>query len=179
MTFLSPHSFFINLRLQRWYLFRALPSSLVPRAWQSWLMEPGSLTRRLICAADGDFEVKVVNEYWGMPRYDEARALAMSKPERVFVREVELRGHGQCWVQARTLIPAASLRGKLAGLRQLGPRPLGAKLFSLPTLKRGAIEISRLRTGQEAYWARRSVFSLEGQPLLVTEVFMPTLVQVT
>lgn len=117
-------------------------------------------------------------EYWGKPRLDEVAALGMARQEQVYIREVELWGKGECWVRAKTLIPDGSLRGPLASLRGLGTVPLGAKLFSLPMVERGAIEVTRISDQDMVLWARRSVFRLQDRPLLVTELFMPSLLQV-
>lgn len=165
-------------RPQRWYRLHPVPASWAPRFWLDWLLEPGSLTQRLKNLAKGDFQVKVIREYWSQPRLDEAQSLAIEKRQRVFIREVELWGCGQCWVRARTLIPAASLKGRLSGLRRLGNQPLGAKLFTLPGISRGPMEICHQHTASGSFWARRSVFSLGKKSLLVTEVFMPVLEQV-
>jgi chorismate--pyruvate lyase len=90
-------------------------------------------------------------------------------------------------VFARTVIPVRTLRGRQRRLARLGTRPLGAALFADPHLKRGEVEIARLAPGDGIYehaavqgaadgvWGRRSVFTLKGKPLLVSEFFLPAL----
>jgi chorismate--pyruvate lyase len=56
-------------------------------------------------------------------------------------------------------------------LGELGTRPLGDALFAYAGLERGPIEIAVTDEG----WARRSVFRIEGAPLLVAEWFLPAL----
>ncbi len=162
----------------RWYETKRLPSSKVPRQWQHWLLEPGSLTKRLKGHAGQTFSVKIIGEYWGKPTRSEARLLGVRAKQHVYIREVELWGLGCCWVKARTLIPASSFVGSLSSLRSIGNKPLGERLFSNPRVTRGPIEVAQLVDGNTAVWARRSVFSLRNQPLLVNEVFMPSLLRV-
>lgn len=159
-----------------WHSFQRAPSSTVPRCWKSWLEEPGSLTRRLKSLAASSFAVKVINEYWGVADTSECRLLNIRRKQWVYIREVELWGRGQCWVKAKTLIPKESFIGPLASLRTIGNRPLGERLFSDPQISRGNIEVARV-FDDEPVWARRSLFSLGSQPLLVTEVFMPCLLE--
>ena len=63
-------------------------------------------------------------------------------------------------------------------------------LFKDPTLQRSAFEIARLQRGDRWHakaqhviqdilpdlWARRSLFSLRGNSLLLTEIFLPDIV---
>jgi chorismate--pyruvate lyase len=67
---------------------------------------------------------------------------------------------------------------------------LGAVLFADPSMRREEVEVACIRPGQYAFdvatsrldsppgciWGRRSVFFLEREPLLVSEVFLPALV---
>jgi chorismate--pyruvate lyase len=68
-------------------------------------------------------------------------------------------------------LPATTLTGARAALGELGTRPLGDALFAYAGLERGPIEIAATDEG----WARRSVFRIEGAPLLVAEWFLPAL----
>lgn len=159
----------------------------VPRDILSWLMEPGSLTRRLQLTCAGRFEVEVVSQGRARPMVNEARALGMGPAAFGFIRQVRLLCDGRPWVFARSVIPARTLTGRQRRLARLGRRPLGALLFSDPTLRRDAMEIACLRRGQgvfreatrglgrtpDAIWGRRSVFYLAGKPLLVSEIFLP------
>ena len=80
-----------------------------------------------------------------------------------------------------------SLRGRLQRLAHLGARPLGGMLFADPGLRRGTVQLARIRAGQALHaaatsrlrqtpveiWGRRSVFRVAGNPLLVSEIFLP------
>jgi len=150
---------------------------------QDWLLDRGSLTARLIAKSDGEFQVKVVRQVIGVPRVDERQVLGLKRPALALIREVILYGRGEPWVFARSLLPLASLTGRLRHLRKQGNRPLGAFLFSQPQLARSAIAVARISrdhgyvpgdlVGDQLLWGRRSVFYLQQKPLLVSEVFLP------
>lgn len=142
----------------------------------AWLRAPGSLTRHLARACPGRLVVEVVREGWARADHDAARWLKLRPGSRVWRREVRLHCHQAAastpYVHAITLCPTQSLRA--LGLNRLGARPLGSLLF-----KRGARRLVRetLRPGRRhgPYWARRSLFLLCGQRLIVQEVFLPGL----
>lgn len=150
---------------------------------QDWLIDRGSLTARLIAKSEGKFRVEVVRQIIGVPRLDERQALGMKRPALALIREVILCGRGEPWVFARSLLPLASLTGKLRHLRKQGNRPLGAFLFRQPHLARSAIAVAQISRdhgyvprnliGDQLLWGRRSVFYLQQKPLLVSEVFLP------
>ncbi|MEL7398980.1 MAG: chorismate lyase [Pseudomonadota bacterium] len=151
---------------------------------KQWLLDKGSLTRRLTNLYQGQFYVEVLEQHWGTPNIDEAKALSLSTRDKVLVREVILHGAEQPRVYARSIIPSRSLVGRVRALTQLGDRPLGAWLFQQPDLRRGAIEVANFSasnlplptTEQQAGWGRRSVFYVDDKPLLVCEIFLQSLV---
>jgi chorismate--pyruvate lyase len=113
----------------------------------------------------------------------------MRHRQLVLVRDVVLLCNDVPWVFARTLIPAKTLQGPARHLMQLGERPLGAVLFSDPKVTRGATQIARLHPGHtlfdsackqlkqapELLWGRRTLFYVGRRPLLVNELFLPSL----
>lgn len=149
----------------------------------NWLQHPDSLTARLRAHCRGHFSVEVLNQYWGMARLDETQALDIPLRSRVLVREVVLKGYGQPWVWARSIMPERSLTGTLRYLRKLDDQPLGSWLFKQPTLERGVVKIRAFQPDDLALppkldidrplWGRRSVFWVHHKPLLVGEVFLP------
>lgn len=165
-------------------LYRSDPGNVppyrVPRSYRDWLLDAGSLTRRLIRESDGAFRVEVLRQGFLPALAMERRELALGLRERPFVREVTLRCHDSPWVFARTLIPADTLRGRARALTHLGSKPLGAVLFNDPDVRRGPIAVSRHRAAQFGQpwasegeiWGRRSLFYLSGKPLLVSEYFL-------
>ncbi|MBE9568681.1 MAG: chorismate lyase, partial [Proteobacteria bacterium] len=87
-------------------------------------------------------------------------------------------------VYARTVIPSTTITGAQRRYANMGNRPLGAMLFSDRTMIREAVQVARLPASDVAYqyvgsdeavWGRRSVFRVSGKPLLVSEYFLPSL----
>jgi len=157
-----------------------------PRALRGWLSDRGSLTRRLK-ARHADFRVSPVARGFAPPYLDEAQALRLSPKVHAYVRDVLLMGGGHTRVFAHSVLPRTSLRGGWCGITRLGTKPLGEALFADPRIRRLGLTIRRLDARHPLYrtarrhtgltarhlWARRSVFCLNGHPLLVTEVFLP------
>jgi chorismate lyase len=171
----------------RWQPYRRYRRSEIPAALAVWLLDPASLTRRLQGLCAGTFRVRVLSQVRGRPRVDEARVLGMRRGGVAFIRQVQLLCDEQPRVYARTVIPVSSLKGRLRRLARLGGRPLGAMLFADRGMRRGVVELARIRPGetlyadavrdprptQEAIWGRRSIFRLARKPLLVSEIFLP------
>ncbi|MCP8901010.1 chorismate--pyruvate lyase family protein [Gilvimarinus xylanilyticus] len=162
---------------------RAPGGHLLPAGVRPWLLDPGSLTRKLRQLSHNQLSVHILRQSWGRPRLSEARALGVDITQHGLIREVILCGpYEEPWVYARSLFPAASLTGSLRHLRQLDNRPLGGYLFSHPHLGRSPLSVAALPPGSgvpeslqgdKLLWGRRSVFSLKGKQLLVSEVFLP------
>ncbi|CAK0763880.1 putative chorismate pyruvate-lyase [Gammaproteobacteria bacterium] len=165
-------------------------SHLRPRApgqVAPWLVDTGSLTRRVVRACPGRMQVRVLRQVWGRADAGEISALGIDRHGRVWLREVQLLCDDQPWVYARTVIPAATLAGPARCLLRLGSRPLGAVLFANPAVIRGGVEVACLQPHHRLYqraalsaaamptvlWGRRSLFWLGERPLLVAEVFLP------
>ncbi len=161
----------------------------LPARLRAWLLDPGSLTQRIVCACRGAFRVNLLSQSWRRPLTSEAQALGLAGGRHALVREVQLLCDAAPWVYARTIIPAATLTGAERRLARLRTRSLGAVLFSDPSMQRGATEIARLVPGDrlfalatrgldlplEEIWGRRAIFRLSDKPLLVSEVFLPAL----
>ena len=168
----------------RWSAHPRPPSPLQPStALRSWLLDSGSLTAKLLKLSHGEFKVQVLRQVHARASRSEVLALGIKVNELCLIREVILRGDNQPWVFARSVLPLSSLTGSLRHLRKQGTRPLGAFLFSQPHLKRSPIALA-LISGHHAYlpealmganpvWGRRSIFSIDDKPLLVSEVFLP------
>ena len=175
-----------------WFQWQPQRFAGVPQEVQSWLLDEGSLTRKVILACgEGTFRVGVRHQGWGKPLYSESQALGLSRSKAALVREVELLCDERPLVFARTLIPATSLKGSARRLTLLGDKPLGAVLFSDSSIHRGITQYARLlprhplfaaaadhlQQPPEELWGRRTLFYVSGRPLLVNEIFLPTLFQ--
>lgn len=156
----------------------------VPPAARHWLLDPGSLTQRLIAASDNHFSVELLSHNWQRPLPDERRALGMASRDRAIVRQVLLRCHGEPWVFARSVIPARSMTGRLRRLRKFSDRSLGALLFRDVSIRRQPFEVTVI-PGQhplippavrqpQPIWGRRCRFTLGRKPILVAEFFLPS-----
>lgn len=167
------------------YLSR-LPAQ-TPANLRSWLLDQGSLTKRLVRCSGGSFRVEVLYQGWSKPYLSERLRLNTAPREKVLLREVILYCNEIPTVYARTTIPRGSLTGRLKGLSQLGTKPLGAAIFKEPTLRRQLVDIGKfdafqlpkpitnfISNEQRYGWGRRSLFTINSCPLLVSEVFLPT-----
>ena len=163
-----------------------LPKPAGSGAYRHWLVDAGSLTQRLKTSCQA-FSVTHVTQRWGRPQTDESTSLAMRPHQRALLREVCLCCDGQPVVFAHSVLPRRSLRGEWHGLGRLGARPLGEALFANAEVVRTPLTYRKLLPGHALYqravsvlqsrpsclWARRSVFMLQGAPILVTEVYLP------
>lgn len=145
------------------------PPYQVPPAYRSWLLDPSSLTQRLIAESQGHFRVKLLRQGRHQATQQERDTLALSQREWPFLREVTLLCHDQPWVFARTLIPSQTLAGPARALTHLGTKPLGAVLFNHRGVRRGPISVCKV---EDSIWGRQSVFFLYNKPLLVSEYFL-------
>lgn len=165
---------------------RWLPHLIHATPYRSWLRVPGSLTHALMrrCPA---FNVVRLSQALDTAHHDEEGLLNLAPGRRALIREVLLCCGATPLVFAHSVIPREGLRGPWEGLSGLGNRPLGAALFSDPRIRRHALEFRRVDRRHPLYrkasvqlarppaslWARRSLFTLGGCPILVTEVFLP------
>jgi len=151
-----------------------------------WLLDKTSLTQRLRESCPHAFDVDLLQQTWAKPTLNEAQRLTISRFTRALVRQVHLLCNNNPVVFARTVTP----RGKPPWLTKLGKKPLGPVLFADKSMRRTEMEIARIEPGQLLYrlatrhlpqenrviWGRRSVFYLSGHPLLVCEIFLPSVI---
>lgn len=149
----------------------------VPFALAPWLLEAASLTARLK-AHSTNFRLQLLGEYaitlptFLQPCFQQPISTCMR-------REVVMWCNQQPAVYAQSWIPKQSIQ-QLTQLAILGEQPLGELLFQFPDVVRSPIEVAQLSLKTAPfpvvagnYWARRSVFTVAGQPILVAEVFLP------
>ncbi len=170
--------FLESFRQASWQTYRQVPNLVLAAPWRHWVLAPGSLTKRLMLASGGNFRVQIRRQHWAQPWPSEQRALGLAPGQLALIREVALLGAGVVWVEARTVIPAATLQGPQRRLANLGTTPLGAYLFKCRSMHRGPLQIAARPPTSEKLapaWGRRSLFYLAGRPLLVSEFFLPAL----
>lgn len=154
---------------------------------QPWLHDHGSLTRR-IQQRCRHFAVRPVRSGLARIAWDESAVLGLAPRQLAYSREVFLVADGEAVVFAHSACAMQHLHGAWAALGGLGNRPLGAMLFTHPLVERRPLRFKSLRAHHPLYqsaatagpmphtlWARRSLFYLHGAPLLVTEVFLPSI----
>lgn len=171
-----------------WMPRRQMRHTAMPRAYWQCLLDTESLTKRIMSACPGPFSVEVIEQRWQRPMHNEARRLGMNYNRLALVRQVYLKCGSTPWVYARTVIPPDTLTGPQRQLAHLKTRSLGAVLFSDPTMEREEMEVCRLTERERMFsravvplkstpaeiWGRRSVFRINNKPLLVCEIFLPT-----
>jgi len=160
-----------------WRHYRRVPLHKCPYPRRDWLLDRGSLTKRLIEVSQGNFRVHIRHQRWARPHLDERQLLNLPQGQYALIREVELICKGEVWVSARSIIPLSTLTGAEKQLARLGERPLGAYLFKAKTMRRGPLQIASIKPDargheDEQISARRSVFYVHGKAILVSEFFL-------
>jgi len=151
-----------------------------------WLHNNGSLTQRIRqrCA---QFDVHNLYDGLMIASHDETALLGLPSQKKVYAREVFLLADEHPVVFAHSVVAPHHLRGAWQSLQHLGSRPLAALLFAHPLVQRAPLHYRTLKANHPLYrraivtldtppptlLARRSLFSLRGAALLVTEVFLP------
>lgn len=170
------------------YWQRFLP--VTAAGYAHWLRDYGSLTLRIQqhCTV---FSVRNVGNFLATAAYDETALLGLPPRQKIYTREVFLYADGVPVIFAHSVVAPQHLCGAWHALRRLGNHPLGALLFAHPLVKRAPLHYKALKpqhalchraaatldTAPGCLWARRSLFSLHGAPLLVTEVFLPDILK--
>lgn len=159
-----------------------------PPAYVPWLTAGGSLTARLKAHSHA-FRVQCLHQRTARCLSDEAAAIGMRHAGRVWEREVLLRCDNTPVVFGHTVVPMSATAADWPLFSSLGERSLGSTLFYDPLVQRGALEFARLRPGhplaQRAraalgvadsaiLYARRCLYRRRQGTLLVTEVFLPS-----
>ncbi|MDC8758739.1 chorismate--pyruvate lyase family protein [Janthinobacterium fluminis] len=180
-----------SLRQTQWH--RHLNAVNAPPALRHWLSGDGSLTAKLR-AHSGSFRVQCLHQRTARCLSDEAAAIGLHRPGRVWEREVLLRCDNRPVVFGHTVVPMTATASDWPLFSALGERSLGSTLFGDRQVRRGALEYARLRAGhplvqrvlaalggdagaEQIAYARRCLYQRHQGLLLVTEVFLPTLLE--
>lgn len=157
-----------------------------------WLRDRGSLTQRIQQRCT-NFAVRGVRTGLARIALDESALLGIAPQQLAWSREVFLYADDQPVVFAHSALAHEHLRSAWSAVRSLGNKPLGALLFAHPLVERKPLHYKALPSTHPLYksaiaalddlpqrlWARRSLFYLHDAPLLVTEVFLPEILNLT
>jgi chorismate lyase len=179
-------------RADRWQPITPAVLHRTPDSARDWLGWPDSLTERLSDRLGERVQVRVLSERVDRLLADERDHLA-TKSRIARVREVRLEVRGTPYVLARTVFSDSTARVMNNALMQLGSRSLGSLLFGAVRAPVCARELTSLQpqsslrrvlrrhlpSDSAPLWARRALHRLHGQPLLVTEIFLPQLLAKT
>ncbi len=151
------------------------------------LLSNGSLTKTIIQHCSGRFRVEVVRQGFTPIHQSERELLGLRGGATANTRDVLLHCSEPPWVFAHTVIPHYALHRALRRLTQLGNRSLGAVLHSSRKMSRDVVQYARfhpqhwlfqqatanLSTPPTHLWGRRILYRIDGDPLLVNELFLP------
>jgi chorismate--pyruvate lyase len=156
---------------------------------RDWLSSAGSLSARLI-SHSRSFRVQRLHQRRAVCLADEAAAIGLARARRVWEREVLLHCDGKPVLFAHTVMAAKATAHDWPLFSALGERSLGTILFYDPLVERGQLVFARIRAGHPLMrrtraalqgdldatelFARRCVYRRHQGLLLVTEVFLPT-----
>jgi len=160
-----------DTRHHRWHPISQIKAD-IPDGYRYWINLPGSLTKALKERTD-KFSVQILAQehiFLSSPIEGfERRSGAVG----YFSRKVLLKHGDTPWVAAHTLVPETSIRHGLGQLTKLENKPLGELLFSTPGVHKDLLQACETEQG----WGRRARYILNQQPLLVTEFFLPDLIE--
>jgi chorismate--pyruvate lyase len=181
-----------SLRLAKWHGKAAAVGA--DGVMRDWLATPGSLTARLVAHSDA-FRVQRLHQKTMPCSLDEAAPIGLARRERVREREVLLCCDGVPVVLGHTVVPLSATARDWPLFSALGERSLGSTLFYDPKVRRGPLAFARLRPGHPLlaqvrralgfdldgnnFYARRCVYRRHQGLLMVTEVFLPAVMNLT
>ena len=94
---------------------------------------------------------------------------ALSRPLLAWVREAQLYGNDvKPWVQAQSIFPLASLKGRARRLQQLKSTPIGYVLFKRSRTLPNQRSIEHTADG----WQRQTLYDWYGRKILISETFL-------
>lgn len=159
---------------------------------RGWLTDTVSLTMKLMAHSEL-FRVRRLRQERGLCLADEFAMVSLARRSHVQEREVLLQCDGRPVVYAHTIVPLTATTSDWPFFGTLGERSLGTTLFGDPRVIRGNMQYARLRAehplvrraraalGSELFdaplFARRCPYRRKNGILLVTEVFLPSIME--
>lgn len=141
---------------------------------QSWLSEQNSLSVLLKSQCESLVVELLENKWITDSQLQADETLLLPEDEQYLIRKVILKGDGKPWVFGYSVIPHTTAFSQHYDLSAIGELPLGETIFSANKVKRDSLMMSKIidEDGDTLY-LRRSRLWMDGQPLLVTELFLP------
>ncbi|MBG6219817.1 MULTISPECIES: chorismate lyase [unclassified Janthinobacterium] len=185
-----------SLRQAQWHAH--VNAVHAPAALRHWLTAGGSLTAKLKAHSQA-FRVQCLHQETARCLNDEAAIIGLHRAGRVWEREVLLRCDNRPAVFGHTVVPMQATATDWPLFSALGERSLGTTLFGDRMVRRGRLEFARLRAShplvqrvqaalardgqgvdeKALFFARRCLYQRHQGLLLVTEVFLPAVLELT
>jgi chorismate lyase len=173
----------------QWMPAERLGAARVEPRLRQWLIGQGLLTARLRALGGEQFRVRLKEQFSGLLDAAARADLATTDTAALF-REVSLEVAGATWVYAQCIIPDSTL-GLFPWLAELGDAPLGETISAMAGVTRQPYEFAAIPAAHPLatrvlvliserpaeLWARRAVLRLRGAPLIVQELFCPSIGQ--
>ena len=145
-----------------------------PSELLEFLNTEGSLTAMLEVKAGQPLRVERSFEGYRLLSLAQKKQLgvkgaALSRPLLAWVREAQLYGNDeQPWVQAQSIFPLPSLKGRARRLQQLKSTPIGYVLFKRSRTLPNQRSIEKMAEG----WQRQTLYDWYGRKILISETFL-------
>ena len=145
-----------------------------PSKLLDFLNTEGSLTAMLEVKAGQPLRVERSFEGYQLLSLAQKKQLgvqgaALSRPLLAWVREAQLYGNDvKPWVQAQSIFPLASLKGRARRLQQLKSTPIGYVLFKRSRTLPNQRSIQQTTDG----WQRQTLYDWYGRNILISETFL-------
>lgn len=165
---------------------------LPPPILKPWLSHQSSLTDKLK-QINSEVEIKVLNQAWILPSWWDNYNLAINT-QKIRCREIIIQAAGRaCWF-GRTIIPVETYEKKQALFERLNHEPLGAIIFSEPTIRKCSMLNYQINhhcieyhwlpapyktTDNQPLWLRLATFTVDNESsFYLAEIFLPGLLEI-
>ena len=160
-----------------------------------WLIKPYIISKAMkICCKT--LEVALL-QHKKMPAFEDEKQLLELTHEWPLIRKVYLKGDGIPWSFGRVVVPTPTYLAFQTSFDTLGGQLIGESLlYGHPQTTRGPFDYAQLTPDHDFYqdmlhlldqhyplstqpslfselWGRRSIFHINGHPLLVSEAYFP------
>lgn len=140
-----------------------------------WLTTDGSLTALLEAKAGQPLRVQRSFEGYQCLSLLQKQQLGLrgqvlNRPMLAWVRNAQLYGNDEMpWVEAQSIFPLSSLRGRARRLQQLKDTPIGYVLFK----RNRTLPNQRFIHYTVKGWQRQTRYNWYGRQLFISETFLP------